>query len=264
MNGANDRLLPAATVLLLRDGASGLEVFMVQRHHQIDFAAGALVFPGGKVDRRDSDPGVAAYLAASPDLTPELIPFAIATIREAFEECGVLLARPKGSDALVDAARLAQIEARWRTPMAKGEIGILEMLVAEELTLALDRLTRYSHWVTPTFMPKRFDTHFFLATAPADQLALHDGGETVDSIWINPAQAIADGISGKRSVIFPTRMNLSILARDNTVADAVARARTHPPVMVLPWLEDRADGQWLVITPDAGYDRTEAPISELM
>ncbi|MDD3445829.1 MAG: NUDIX domain-containing protein [Zavarzinia sp.] len=257
------RLRPAATVLLLRDGASGLEVFMVQRHYQIDFAGGALVFPGGKVDERDHAPELRPRLTPNPALSSELLPFAIAALRESFEECGVLLARAAGGDALVDAARLAALEAKWRQPMARGEIGILDMIAAEDLTLALDRLTHYSHWVTPTFMPKRFDTHFFLATAPADQLALHDGGETVDSIWIDPTQAIADAVAGKRSVIFPTRMNLSVLARDRNASAAIARAAARPPVRVEPWLEDRPGGQVLVITPEAGYDRTEAPISEL-
>ncbi|PWR19125.1 NUDIX domain-containing protein [Zavarzinia compransoris] len=257
------RLLPAATVLLLRDGAGGLEVFMVQRHYQIDFAGGALVFPGGKVDARDYAPDLRPRLAPAPALRDDLIPFAIAAIRESFEECGILLARPAGSDALVDAERLTAIEARWREPLAKGSIGILDVVAAEDLTLALDRLTHYSHWVTPGFMPKRFDTHFFLAVAPADQLALHDGGETVDSIWIRPDDAIAEAIAGKRSVIFPTRMNLSVLTRDGDAAGAVARAAGKPPVRVEPWIEDREDGQFLVIGAEAGYDRTAAPISEL-
>ncbi|MFZ2871717.1 NUDIX hydrolase [Zavarzinia sp.] len=257
------RLLPAATVLLLRDGVGGLEVFMVQRHHQIDFAGGALVFPGGKLDARDHAPELLPRLAPNPLIGADLTPFAIAAIRESFEECGVLLARPVGSDALVDATRLAALETRWRAPMAKGEIGILDMIEAEDLHLALDRLTRFSHWVTPDFMPKRFDTHFFLATAPADQLALHDGGETVDSIWINPLAAIEDAVAGKRSVIFPTRMNLSVLARDITTAGAIARAATSSIVTVKPWLEERPSGQVLVVPAEAGYDRTEAPISEL-
>lgn len=256
------RLRPAATVLLLRDGAGGLEVFMVQRHYQIDFAGGALVFPGGKVDERDFAPELAPHLTANPAFGAMLIPFAVAAVRESFEECGVLLAR--GTDgALVDAARLATLETKWRQPMARGEIGILDMVAAEDLTLALDLLTHYSHWVTPVFMPKRFDTHFFLAHAPADQLALHDGGETVDSIWIQPAAALADAVAGRRSVIFPTRMNLSVLARDGTAAGAIARAGVKPPVRVEPWLEDRPAGQVLVIPTEAGYDRTEAPISEL-
>ncbi|MFA5121223.1 NUDIX domain-containing protein [Zavarzinia sp.] len=257
------RLRPAATVLLLRDGAGGLEVFMVQRHHQIDFAGGALVFPGGKVDERDSAPGLLPRLSANPVIGADLTAFAVGAIREAFEECGVLLARPAGGGELVDAARLATIEARWRAPLAKGEIGILDVVEGEDLTLALDRLIRYSHWVTPSFMPKRFDTHFFLATAPADQLALHDGGETVDSVWIRPQVALDDAAAGRRSVIFPTRMNLSVLTRDTTVEGALARAVATPIITVLPWLEDRADGQYLIVPAEAGYDRTAAPISEL-
>lgn len=257
------RLLPAASVLLLRDGAGGLEVFMVQRNHRIDFAGGALVFPGGKLDERDGAPTLAARLGGRPALAEGLVPFAIAAIRESFEECGVLLARPSSGGDLVGAARLAEIEAKWRAPLAKGEIGIADVVEAEDLHLALDRLTHYSHWVTPDFMPKRFDTHFFLATAPADQLALHDGGEAVDSVWIRPQAAIDEAVAGRRTVIFPTRMNLSVLNRDTSCAGAIARAAGSTIVTVKPWLEDRPDGQVLVVPKEAGYDRTEAPISEL-
>ena len=110
---------PAATVLLLRDGADALEVFMVVRHHEIDFASGALVFPGGRVDTGDH------VIAERPDLCPGpegidamAMALRVAAIRETFEECGILLARPRGSERLIPAERLRDIEAAQRTPLA--------------------------------------------------------------------------------------------------------------------------------------------------
>ncbi|HEY5645103.1 MAG TPA: MBL fold metallo-hydrolase, partial [Pseudomonadales bacterium] len=227
--------VPAATILMLRDEPDGLEVFMVVRHHQIDFASGALVFPGGKADPSDFDPGLDAYLdGAMTD--PDMKAIQVASIREAFEECGVLLARSEGSRELISAGRLQQLEP-YRDRLHKGEITILEFLRTESLRLACDRLVHFAHWVTPPMVPKRFDTHFFLASAPADHLAVHDGHESVDSVWIRPADALADAAAGRRTVIFPTLRNIEKLARYQTVADALTAAAAATPVRVLPWTE---------------------------
>ena len=102
-------------------------------------------------------------------------------------------------------------------------------------------------------MPKRFDTHFFLALAPPDQLALHDGYESVDSVWIDPAQAMADAEAGTRTVIFPTLRNLEKLTLYQSAEEALARAEEESIVPVLPWTESRDDGQYLMIPPEAGY-----------
>ncbi|HUN49527.1 MAG TPA: hypothetical protein VMU42_00345, partial [Candidatus Sulfotelmatobacter sp.] len=105
--------VPAATVLLLRDGAPGLEVFMVVRHHQIDFASGALVFPGGKVDQGDADPGLRARCRGAEGIDDATLALRVAAIREAYEECGVLLACPRGAAGLVPGARLKALHG-WR------------------------------------------------------------------------------------------------------------------------------------------------------
>ncbi len=127
---ASDKLIPAATILLLRDGAEGLEVFMVVRHHQIDFASGALVFPGGKVDPRDRHENVRGLVDGAEDLDDWEFAMRVAAIREAYEECGVLLARDEKTGALVNAARLTELEHR-RDALNKGEIGIGDMLAEE-------------------------------------------------------------------------------------------------------------------------------------
>jgi 8-oxo-dGTP pyrophosphatase MutT (NUDIX family) len=240
---------PAATVLLLRDGAEGLEVFMVVRHHQIDFASGALVFPGGSVD-----PGDRAIAEALPGLGgTEAGALRIAAIRETFEECGVLLARPRGSAVLVDAARLKAIEATHRTALCRGERPFAEILAAEDLVPATDHLVHFAHWITPASRPKRFDTHFFLADAPVDQLAVHDGGESVESVWIRPAQALAETKAGLRKLVFATRLNLMKLAGCATVAAAFAAAAAAPVVTVEPEGVETPEGRMLRIPRAAGY-----------
>ena len=107
-------------------------------------------------------------------------------------------------------------------------------------------------------MPKRFDTHFFLALAPDDQVAMHDGHESVDSVWIQPVDVLADAENGKRTVVFPTLRNIEKLGRHATPEDAISAAsETSPPVTVLPWTENRPDGTYLCIPPDAGYELAE-------
>ncbi len=252
--------VPAATILMLREGEVGLEVFMVVRHHQIDFASGALVFPGGKADPADFDSGLDAYLDGAME-DRDMKAIQVASIREAFEECGVLLARPAGSDQLIDGERLAALEP-YRDRLHKGELTILEFLEQESLRLACDELVHFAHWVTPPMMPKRFDTHFFLANAPADHLAVHDGHESVDSVWITPQQALDDAAEGKRTVIFPTLRNIEKLGQSASVADAMSAAAGSTPVMVLPWTEQREDGNYLCIPPEAGYSISEEKMPE--
>ena len=252
---------PSATILLVRDGAHGMEVFMVQRHHQIDFATGAMVFPGGKVDEADADPALAARVDGTPSDAERAI--RVAAIRETFEEAGVLLARPRGAGELVPGARLAEIEARHRKALQAGERTLRELVEAENLALATDLLVPFAHWITPVFMPKRFDTHFFLVAAPPDQLAIHDGGESVDSVWIQPAEARAEQAAGRRTIIFPTLMQIQKLGRSARVAEALRTARSSKIVTVLPRVEERPGGRTLVIPAEAGYDVVEAPVSAL-
>jgi len=252
--------IPSATIMMLRDSADGLEVFMVVRHHQIDFASGALVFPGGKVDPADFDPTLGDYLDGSAD-DPEMKAIQVASIREAFEECGVLLARDTGSEGLISGDRLAAL-ASYRDRLHKRDLTILEFLQVENLHLACDQLVHYAHWVTPIMMPKRFDTHFFLASAPSDHLAIHDGHESVDSVWITPNQAIADAETGKRTVIFPTLRNIEKLGNYDSVATAIAATEGTTPVRVLPWIEQRDDGNYICIPAEAGYEISEEKMPE--
>ena len=247
--------IPSATILMLRDAPEGLEVFMVVRHHQIDFASGALVFPGGKAEPNDYAPALAAHLDGASD-DPDQRAIQVSAIREAFEECGIMLARESGQTELVSGARLAQLES-YRDALHKGEVSIEEFVEREKLRLACDCLVHFAHWITPESLPKRFDTHFYLAVAPADHLAVHDGHESVDSVWIRPADAFADAEAGRRTIIFPTLRNIAKLGMSNTTAEALAAAQADTIVTVLPTMEKREDGMYLCIPPEAGYDLSE-------
>lgn len=242
----------AATILMLREGAEGMEVFMVVRHQQIDFASGALVFPGGKLAVGDSDPRVRARATGLDGLSAEQCALRIGAIREAFEECGLLLARARGESSLLGAARVKAL-AEYRQPLDRGELGMAEFLEREDLVLACEELLPYAHWITPEFMPKRFDTWFYLSRAPQEQVALHDGREAVDSVWIRPADAIAQAAAGTRTIVPATLVNVQKLGFSATVAEALQAARTQRIVSVLPQLEQRADGAVLKIPLEAGY-----------
>jgi 8-oxo-dGTP pyrophosphatase MutT (NUDIX family) len=249
---------PATTVLLLRPSVPGepnstLEVFMVVRHQAIDSFSGALVFPGGKLEEADGDPRLRARCAHADKRSDEELKFRIAGVREAFEECGILLARKRGERAVIAAADLKGIEDRWRKKLAKDEATIVDLVEAEDLELATDMMVPYAHWITPTFAPKRFDTWFFLAEAPEDQIALHDGSESVDSVWIGAKEAIDEATAGKRTLVHATLKNLELLAEEKTVAGALAAASGRKVVTVQPWVETRDGKRYLHIPPDAGY-----------
>ncbi|MFN3523691.1 MAG: NUDIX hydrolase [Phenylobacterium sp.] len=250
---------PAATILLLRDQPS-FEVLMVERHHQIDFASGALVFPGGKWHDGDHDPAWAEHLiGGGADYDSDQRALRIAAIREVFEEAGVLLARKDGEILCGEAAPM-----EVRQAVDRGELPFLEVVKGLGAKLDLDSLTVFARWITPAIMPKRFDTWFYIAEAPADQLAACDGRETVDATWIAPSEALRKAETGERKIIFPTRMNVQLLAEATSAADAVARARARTLVTVEPKVEDRPEGRVLTLPPDAGYGTVAEPLSSVM
>jgi 8-oxo-dGTP pyrophosphatase MutT (NUDIX family) len=248
---------PASTILLLRDGVGGdsVEVFMMVRHYEIDFASGALVFPGGSVDAGDQDIVDQPELYAGSDgLDVAMRNFRIAAIRETFEESGILLARRRGSSQLIEAARATEIAASQRAPLCAGEVSFAQILVVHDLVLALDLLVPYAHWITPEKMPKRFDTWFFLAAAPPEQVGAHDGKESTDSIWISPREALEGGDSGRFKLPFPTTRNLIRLGKQGSVAAALGDARQRPIVTVMPVMIRDGDKRQLRIPAEAGYD----------
>lgn len=258
-------LIPAATVLLVRDGPD-LEVLMVERAYQIDFAAGALVFPGGKTAPEDADPAWAQALPEGHGLSALQVALRVAAIREAFEESGLLLARDRGAGAggtLITPAQLAPLIA-FRDAVASGSVSFLGLMQEGRFELALDALIPFAHWITPKGMPKRFDTHFFIARTPVDQDAAHDGHEAVDAVWLEPAAALSAAREGRRKIIFPTRLNLELLAQSGSAETAMAMAAARPVVTVEPTITSDADGvAWLSIPEDAGYGAVRARLDEV-
>ncbi len=252
----------SATILMIRE-APKLQVFMARRHHQIDFASGALVFPGGKCaddDRRSDwadhvDGDLGALNVAG-----------IAAVRETFEESGLLLCRPadaRGAGQPLSGADTAAALAPHRAAVDTGEQSFLDLVAGAGLVVALDRLVRFAHWVTPTFMPKRFDTHFFLALVPQGQIAEHDGREVTASEWIAPGDAVARAAAGQATILFPTRLNLEMLGDAETVEQALAQAGQRPVAEVMPLIEQDEQGiDWLTIPADAGYRTTRANLAE--
>lgn len=245
----------AATVLLLRDRGNSMEIFMVQRHHEIEFASGALVFPGGSLDPNDNV--IAADNALVPDrfgLDVETVAIRVAGVRETFEESGILLARSQGSRAVISAQQLAVIGPQ-RAELDEGKISFADILHRHALTPAIDLLVPFAHWITPVNLPKRFDTHFLLALAPDDHIGSHDGRESVDSLWLAPKEALDGATTGRFTLPFPTIRNLIKLDKLGSAQAALDFARATPVVTVIPEMTKRDDGgRQLRIPREAGYD----------
>jgi 8-oxo-dGTP pyrophosphatase MutT (NUDIX family) len=237
----------SSTVILLRDGQKGLEVFMLERDLRSDFAGGAYVFPGGTVDDRDTDSAAADALDRPPE-TAVADAFHLCAIRETFEEAGVLLAR-RGDDVvrfgtMNEQERFAEYRREFN---ARG--GSLAKLAAdEELRFAGDLLHYYQRWITPEFSPKRYDTRFFVAGMPEGQEPLHDDVETTDSTWIRPVDALTQAAEGLFSIIFPTRKCLESLTRFEVADDVIASTRGKQIDAVLPKVV-LSDGQARVVLP---------------
>jgi hypothetical protein len=175
----------------------------------------------------------------------------------------VLLARRRGREELLSGEEVLAVEERRRADLAAHEIRIDALVRDEDLELACEQLVPFAHWITPEFMPKRFDTWFFLVAAPADQVAVHDGREGVDSVWIRPADAVAEAEAGRRTIIFPTLLNVQKLGRSASVAEALAAARRDPVVTVLPRVFQTEAGSVMRIPAEAGYGISEAPVDAL-
>ncbi|MBV1900966.1 MAG: NUDIX domain-containing protein [Kordiimonadaceae bacterium] len=233
--------LPAATVLLVRDGDTGLEVLMMERAKTMKFAPGAFVFPGGKVDAEDSDADLWAGLTNSATTSTDFS-FRLAALRELYEEAAVMLT-------------VNAIE----TPA--GTQNFREDLRAVSGVLNTDDLVFFAHWVTPEPVSRRFDTYFYLA-AHNGQTAKHDGNEAISLRWVNPQKLLADWEEEKILLMFPTRLNLMKLARASSVAEALEQAKTTPVVRTLPIITRGENGRSLVIDEATGYGVTEGSLRD--
>ena len=227
----------AATVVMVRDGADGLEVFLLKRHGLSDVLGGAYVFPGGKVDLHDAALATDARLDVSPDELhaalgePQLehleaAALHVAALREAFEETGVLYAQDAGAE---------QAAAAWSL-LREGR-AFDEVLAMMSLRLEASRLQAWSRWITPEVggvIRKRFDTRFFLASVPEGQVARHDNHEATESIWLSPRDALLQYWDRQIELAPPQIMSLAHLARHASVQSALAEAQARKPPLILP------------------------------
>ena len=258
----NNALIPAATILLLRD-TPVLQVLMVERHKGISFAGGALVFPGGRIDHEDHS---VAWTSFSSGISsdPAIAAGQVASIREAFEETGVLFVRRRGEAALLGADDAAALQD-WRAKSENDARNFRKLIEQENLLLACDALQLFAHWSPPKGVGhKRFDTLFFAAIAPTGQAIRQDGVEATEALWISPEQALKDGKNGDRKIIFPTARNLELLAKSSKSDDVMRYARERPIRRIEPQMVERDGACFLTIPTDLGYPITEEPLESAM
>ena len=246
---------PAATVLLVRDAdAGGVEVFMLRRTFNAAFASGMFVFPGGKVDDVDGVDEIAelcdgltdAHASALLGIANGGLAYWVACIRECFEEAGVLLARHEttGDVVLFDDDETAQRFEVERENIHDGSVALLDLCKREGLRLTTDDIHYVSHWITPMGEKRRFDTRFFIARAPQAQEPLHDDGETIESFWISPQEAIERAHEKDLMLMPPTKANIEFLLPFKTADEVLeAAAQVGMPQTILPKLKIDSDGR---------------------
>lgn len=258
--------------MLIRDGDDGLEVFMVQRTHSAAFARSQFVFPGGRVDEADHHVDFEPVCDGVDDATASArlglasggLAWIVAAIRECFEEAGVLLARHRDEGGIVrfDTPAKADRFAAARREIHAGERSLVDLCAAEDLLLLAADIHIAAHWITPIGERRRFDTRFFVARAPEAQEPLHDDGETIASLWVRPADALARWERREMQMFPPTVATLRDLSRHATADDAIAAVRDAgvPPV-VLPRVVLGDDGRFvdIVLPGDERYDSVPIP-----
>lgn len=259
---------PAATVLLVRDAdGGGIEVFMLRRTFSAAFASGMFVFPGGKVDEVD---GIAEIGELCDGLTDAEasgllgipaggLAYWVAAVRECFEEAGVLLARYASTGEVIrfdDDEVATQFQAE-RENIHDGSVALLELCRRENLRITTDEIHYVSHWITPKGERRRFDTRFFVARAPGAQHALHDDGETIESMWLRPEDAIRRWKEGDLMLMPPTAANIEFLLPHRTADEVLtAAAKVGVPTTILPKLRVDSDGRvvGILMPGQPGYD----------
>ncbi|HMC92413.1 MAG TPA: NUDIX hydrolase [Allosphingosinicella sp.] len=236
--------IPAATLILMRPAADGgaPDILFIERARTMAFAAGALVFPGGRIDPEDHE--AAARLAPGLDDGAARI----AAVRETIEETGIAPLLPPSADA-----------AALRRGLTAGEpFGAL--LARFHPLVDLAELTPFARWLPNFREARRFDTLFYLAEAPAGAPEpLADRAEAVSSFWASAAKVLADLEAGRAHAIFPTRRNLERLARFGSIDEARADAAAHPVETITPWVEERAGRRFVCIPEGIGYPVTAEP-----
>ena len=240
----------AATVVLLRDSSPGMECYLLRRRSSMAFAAGMSVFPGGAVDPRDAagnlpwagpEPSAwALRLSCSAELAQALV---CAAVRETFEEAGVLLAGPHPGAVVADLT-----DADWeadRSALVDGTLSLGELLRRRRLVLRADLLHAWTHWITPEFEPRRYDTRFFVAALPAGQHTRDVSTESDTVAWMTPADALALAEAGAVALMPPTQVTLEEIQRFGRADDVLAAAGQRRIDAILPRAVRDGSGLWL-------------------
>jgi 8-oxo-dGTP pyrophosphatase MutT (NUDIX family) len=247
----------AATVVLMRDGPGGLEVYLVKRSRMVDFMAGAHVFPGGRLDKADSSPSACSLLSAAvaslherlgePLPATQAAGLFVAAIRETFEEAGLLFGR---------------VAAGWNPGDARAAVagGAQFATLMEQIDAAA--LVPWVRWVTPVISPRRFDARFFLARAPGGQEPRVDGREATEGLWISPTQALHRWLEDEMLLAPATAKSLDALLAYATVEEALAAAARRPPPVLMPHVwNDKERGQAYISLPgDPRHPESEDPL----
>lgn len=243
----SDEAIPAATLILIRDRPRGPpELLMVERAEGMAFAAGALVFPGGRIDEADR------RLAETSGIADGAI---VAAIRETVEETAV----PVGLAPVPDAAAARALQARL---VADDDFG--DCLAQAGLSLDPAALTPFARWVPKFHAVRRFDTLFFVARCPdGDWQPNVIERECADAFWLTAREVLNREQSGQARLIFPTRRNLERLAQHSSFAEIHADALVHPVEPVTPWVEEHDGEKFITIPAHLGYPVTQEKLDGL-
>jgi 8-oxo-dGTP pyrophosphatase MutT (NUDIX family) len=239
--------IPAATLIIMRPGPAGVpELLMMERTATMAFAAGALVFPGGRIDPQDH------ALAAMLGDAPEDAAARVAAIRETIEETGL-------APGLVPAPTAAVAEA-LRNELA-AEKPFAHALERAGLSFDLAALTPFARWCPNFRETRRFDTMFYVVEAPPGMAAgAAQASEATRLLWTTARQVLDEADAGRVQIIFPTRRNLERLARFGSIEEARADAAAHSIQKITPWVEDRGGRPWVCIPEGIGYPITAEPL----
>ncbi len=271
MQDSSGKTIPsAATVILLRDGAMGLEVFLMCRHRGQSFMGGAHVFPGGRVDPGDGDPALENALYGPGGVAPgnhfqesfwgEGKPQAIffAAIRETFEEAGVLFGRNEMGEAFVPGNTV--LKDKLETLRAELNMEAVTLgEIASLLSVSFDpgMLVPYARWITPEIEKKRFDTRFFLAVLPEGLEPAHDNRELVESRWISPGEALKKHGRGEMLLMPPTLKTIEEIGDFSSVSELLDFARKRMIYTILPQAFMRDDCFGVLLPHDPEYTITD-------
>ena len=242
---------PSATLILLREGRTGLEVLLLKRSPSSGFIPGAWVFPGGTVDLTDGDPG---FLPRLHGITPEsaqcrlrtddsetpALAYWVAALRETFEETGVLIHR-RTDGTKSESHHQTEAEALARSSLLLGKMSFIDVLENLDLSLDAEALEYSGHWLTPECEPRRYETRFFATEVRGDASVIPHDKEMVEARWLTPTEALTGNEEGTLPLVFPTLFTLEDLEPFQTPRKALDYLRGKPVPRRLPRLR-RTEG----------------------